>query len=64
MQITEAEVIRLSIPFSDGGKGEGPVPRSLAHASTSCCCASATDAGLVGWGEAFSYHLRQGASRR
>jgi L-alanine-DL-glutamate epimerase-like enolase superfamily enzyme len=54
MRITEAEVIRLSIPFSDGGRGEG-----LFHRRWRCLdfvlLRLRTDSGLVGWGEAFSY---------
>jgi L-alanine-DL-glutamate epimerase-like enolase superfamily enzyme len=54
MRITEAEVIRLSIPFRDGGAGEGLFHgrwRSLDFVLLRL----GTDAGLVGWGEAFSY---------
>lgn len=54
MRITDAEVIRLRIPFSDGGRGEGLFHqrwRSLDFVLLRV----ATDTGLIGWGEAFSY---------
>jgi L-alanine-DL-glutamate epimerase-like enolase superfamily enzyme len=54
MQITKADVIQLRVPFEDGGRGEG-----LFHAKWSALdfvlLRLETDAGLVGWGEAFSY---------
>ncbi len=54
MRITEAEVIRLSIPFSDGGRGEG-----LFHGRWRTLdfvlLRLGTDTGLTGWGEAFGY---------
>jgi L-alanine-DL-glutamate epimerase-like enolase superfamily enzyme len=54
MRITEAEVIRLSIPFSDGGSGEGLFPRRW-RSLDFVLLRLGTDNGLVGWGEAFSY---------
>lgn len=54
MQITGAETVQLSIPFRDPGKGEG-----LFHGAWTALdfvlLRVETDAGLVGWGEAFSY---------
>lgn len=54
MRITEAEVIRLSIPFQDGGAGEGLFPGRWCSLDF-VLLRVGTDAGLVGWGEAFSY---------
>lgn len=54
MRIAEAEVIRLRVPFTDGGRGEGLFHnrwRSLDFVLLRL----ETDSGLVGWGEAFSY---------
>jgi L-alanine-DL-glutamate epimerase-like enolase superfamily enzyme len=54
MQITDAEVVRLRVPFTDGGKGEGLFHnrwRSLDFVLLKL----GTDTGLTGWGEAFSY---------
>ena len=54
MQITRAEVIRLKVPFSDPGKGEGLFPGTW-NALDFVLLRLETDSGLVGWGEAFSY---------
>ena len=54
MQITEADVVRLSIPFTDGGKGEG-LFHSRWRSLDFVLLRLKTDDGLVGWGEAFSY---------
>ena len=54
MRITEAEVIRLSIPFEDGGKGEGLFHRRW-RSLDFVLLRLGTDTGLTGWGEAFSY---------
>lgn len=54
MRITEAEVIRLRVPFSDGGRGEG-LFHNRWRALDFVLLRLETDSGLVGWGEAFSY---------
>jgi len=54
MQITSADTIRLRIPFSDPGKGEGLFPGTW-NALDFVLLRIETDTGLVGWGEAFSY---------
>ncbi|MCP5433275.1 MAG: mandelate racemase/muconate lactonizing enzyme family protein [Alphaproteobacteria bacterium] len=54
MKITEVEPIRISIPFEDGGTGEGLTPTRW-NALEMCLVRIATDAGLVGWGEGFGY---------
>jgi L-alanine-DL-glutamate epimerase-like enolase superfamily enzyme len=54
MQITRAETIRLRIPFSDPGKGEGLFPGTW-NALDFVLLRVETDKGLVGWGEGFSY---------
>ncbi|MGI9481655.1 MAG: mandelate racemase/muconate lactonizing enzyme family protein [Hyphomicrobiales bacterium] len=54
MQITDAEIVRLKIPFSDGGKGEGLFPTTWNELDF-VLLKLTTDTGLVGWGEAFSY---------
>ena len=54
MQITRAETVRLRIPFSDPGKGEGLFPGTW-NALDFVLLRIETDAGLVGWGEGFSY---------
>jgi L-alanine-DL-glutamate epimerase-like enolase superfamily enzyme len=54
MKITEAEVIRLSVPFTDGGRGEGLFHRRWSSLDF-VLLRLRTDKGLVGWGEAFSY---------
>lgn len=61
MRITEAEVIRLRVPFTDGGKGEGLFHnrwRSLDFVLLRL----ETESGLVGWGEAFSYFCGKAVS--
>jgi L-alanine-DL-glutamate epimerase-like enolase superfamily enzyme len=61
VRITKAEVIRLSIPFTDGGRGEG-----LFHRRWRCLdfvlLRLRTDSGLTGWGEAFSYSCGRAVS--
>lgn len=54
MQITKTEIIRLKIPFSDGGKGEGLFPTTWNELDF-VLLKLTTDNGLVGWGEAFAY---------
>ncbi len=55
--ITDADVIELSIPFRDPGKGEGLFPGTWAALDFALLKLS-TDNGLVGWGEGFSYFCR------
>ena len=50
MMITGVEPITLAIPFSYGGAARAPLDFCLVRVET--------DAGIVGWGEAFSYHCR------
>lgn len=54
MRVVAAESIRLSIPFSDGGRGEGMTP-SAWNRLDMVLVRLETDTGLVGWGEAFAY---------
>ncbi len=54
MKIVAAESVRLAIPFSDGGRGEGMTP-STWHRLDMVLVRLETDTGLVGWGEAFAY---------
>lgn len=54
MQITKAEVVRLKVPFTDGGKGEGLFINRW-NSLDFVLLRLETDGGLVGWGEAFSY---------
>ena len=54
MKIAAAEAIRLTIPFSDGGRGVGMTP-SAWNRLDFVLVRLQTDTGLVGWGEAFSY---------
>ncbi|QEL27298.1 mandelate racemase/muconate lactonizing enzyme family protein (plasmid) [Bosea sp. F3-2] len=54
MRIAAAESIRLAIPFSDGGRGEGMTPSTWNQLDT-VLVRLESDTGLVGWGEAFAY---------
>ncbi len=54
MRVTKAEVRRLRIPFEDGGAGEGLFPGTF-KAADCVLLRLETDAGLVGWGEAFGH---------
>jgi L-alanine-DL-glutamate epimerase-like enolase superfamily enzyme len=54
VQIINAEVFQLKIPFSDPGEGEGLFPGTW-NALDFVLLRLETDTGLVGWGEAFSY---------
>ena len=55
--ITSAEVIELRIPFDDPGKGEGLFVGAWT-ALDFALLRIATDDGLIGWGEGFSYFCR------
>ena len=54
MKIASIEVIRLDIPFEDGGTGLGMTP-SAWNRFDMVLVKITSDTGLVGWGEAFSY---------
>lgn len=54
MKITSIEPIVARIPFKDGGTGIGITPQSW-NTLDFVLVKVTTDAGLVGWGEAFSY---------
>lgn len=54
MKITDADVIRLRVPFTDGSRGEGLFHQRWTHLDF-VLLRLRTDTGLVGWGEAFSY---------
>ena len=57
MRIVSADVMTLTIPFTDGGKGVGLTPDTWNRFETTYLRLT-TDSGLVGWGEAFSYACR------
>ncbi|WP_418025256.1 mandelate racemase/muconate lactonizing enzyme family protein (plasmid) [Paracoccus sp. TD-10] len=54
MKIADIQVIRLDIPFEDGGTGLGMTPSSWNQCDM-VLVKITTDSGIVGWGEAFSY---------
>lgn len=58
MRITTIEPLELSIPFDDGGAGTGVTPMRW-HTLDMVLVKVGTDAGLVGWGEAFAYFCRR-----
>lgn len=58
MKMTAIEPIVLRIPFEDGGSGTGMTPKRWAHLDTVLVRVT-TDAGLVGWGEAFGYFCQR-----
>jgi L-alanine-DL-glutamate epimerase-like enolase superfamily enzyme len=58
MKITSVDPIPLRIPFDDGGAGVGIMPQRW-NALDMVLVRVSTDAGLVGWGEAFSYFCRR-----
>ena len=57
-KISRAEVVELSIPFSDPGKGEGLFP-SAWNALDYVLLELETDDGLTGWGDGFGYFCRR-----
>ncbi|WP_237479166.1 mandelate racemase/muconate lactonizing enzyme family protein [Lichenibacterium dinghuense] len=59
--IASVEVIELTIPFSDGGRGVGLTPQIWDRFETVLLRVTTED-GLVGWGEAFSYACRSAVS--
>ena len=54
MKIAEVETLLLSIPFTDGGKGEGLTPGTWNTLET-VLVRVVTEDGIEGWGEAFGY---------
>ena len=56
MKITAVEPIWLSIPFTDGGRGEGLTPTAWRSLDIVLVRID-TDAGITGWGEAFGYFV-------
>jgi L-alanine-DL-glutamate epimerase-like enolase superfamily enzyme len=58
MKITAVEPILLSIPFEDGGAGNGITPTRW-HTLDMVLVRVSTDVGLVGWGEAFAYFCQR-----
>lgn len=54
MRISSIEPVVLSIPFEDGGTGEGMTPQRW-HTLDTVLVKVTADNGLVGWGEAFGY---------
>ena len=58
MKITSVEAVPLSIPFTYGGAANSPRRRRVAQARLLLVRVE-TDAGAVGWGEAFSYSCRR-----
>jgi L-alanine-DL-glutamate epimerase-like enolase superfamily enzyme len=58
MKITAIDPIQIRIPFEDGGSGLGMTPQRW-NAFDMVLVRIQTDAGLVGWGEAFAYFCRR-----
>ena len=56
MRIAAVETILLSIPFDDGGTGEGLTPTRWDRLEIALVRVD-TDAGLTGWGEGFGYFV-------
>lgn len=54
MKITHIEPIRVTIPFEDGGTGEGLMPERWDRFELVLVRID-TDAGLTGWGDCFAY---------
>lgn len=54
MKLTIIEAIRVDIPFTDGGKGEGLTPSRWNNLEMLLVRVE-TDTGLIGWGECFGY---------
>ncbi|MFG6082610.1 mandelate racemase/muconate lactonizing enzyme family protein [Paracoccus litorisediminis] len=55
MKIAAIDVIRLDIPFEDGGTGLGMTP-SAWNQLDMVLVKITTDTGIIGWGEAFAYY--------
>lgn len=54
MKIVSVEPVLLRVPFEAGGRGEGIMPTTW-DTLDFCLVRIETDAGLIGWGEAFGY---------
>ncbi|MEM7429080.1 MAG: mandelate racemase/muconate lactonizing enzyme family protein [Pseudomonadota bacterium] len=54
MRIAKAEIVPLSIPFTDGSAGTGLMPTAWTHLKVTLLRLE-TDDGIVGWGDGFSY---------
>ncbi len=54
MKITNIETLRVDIPFTDGGRGEGLTPGRW-NTLEMLLVRIDTDSGLSGWGECFGY---------
>jgi D-galactarolactone cycloisomerase len=59
MKITGVEVYELQIPFSRGVSKQSPSSFLKADALDFCIIKIETDEGIVGWGDAFSFHCRK-----
>ena len=59
MKITNVEVFELQIPFSTGIKNKSPSDFLRADAMDFCLIKIETDSGIIGWGDAFSFHCRR-----
>lgn len=55
MKIRSAEIIRLSVPFTDGSSGVGLMPQQWTHLDVALLKLTTED-GVVGWGDGFAYH--------
>ncbi|WP_417517370.1 mandelate racemase/muconate lactonizing enzyme family protein [Minwuia sp.] len=55
MKIRDAEIIQLSIPFTDGSSGVGLMPQQWTHLDVALLKLT-TEEGVVGWGDGFAYH--------
>jgi len=58
MRITNAEIIQLRVPFTDGSSGVGLMPTQWTHLDMALVRLTADD-GTVGWGDGFAYSCRR-----
>ena len=59
MKITNVEVFELQIPFSIGVENKSPSDFLRTDAMDFCLIKIETDSGIIGWGDAFSFHCRR-----
>ena len=59
MKITNIEVFELKIPFSTGVTKQASSNFLKSDALDFCLVKVETDIGIVGWGDAFSFHCRR-----
>ena len=59
MKITNVEVFELQIPFSIGVENKPPSDFLRTDAMDFCLIKIETDSGIIGWGDAFSFHCRR-----